>query len=463
MTVATATAYFTTPGDGVTTVFAYAARLLEESGLIVELVNSAGAITAQVLGVDYTVAIATDGQSASVTFTTAPAAGYAVVRRRRVDYLQPTQLPAHGRFPSDLTEEAFDRVVLMLQAVRDTGNRGIRLAESDSPDLATLPPLSTMLGKYLAISLAGNPIATVGTAGDPIAAAWLAVIQSASLSLGLTAMGFSTYFQTLPAAADAAALRALLGVDEQSKAIDGLTYGNNAGDVVNDIDIAAGVAIDTAAGRRLALAATLTKRLDAAWAAGTNQGGLDSGAIANADYCIWLIGRTDGAAVDVLFSLSATAPTMPPGYTYKRLIGWFKRVANAIVIFTTYETEGGGIELLWKEPTLDVNQLNALTTARRTDAVKAPLNFSTEALLNVVVYDALSNFRVWICCPDQADVAPSASIAPLANISQTAGVQGTAQAMRIRTSAAGLIAARSDFAIVDLYTVSTVGLRWSRR
>src|SRR5262245_55992518 len=59
----------------------------------------------------------------------------------------------------------------------------------------------------------------------------------------------------------------------------GLTLSNNAGDAVNDIDIAAGEASADDGSAVMALAAALTKRSDAAWAVGTNQGGLDTGAI----------------------------------------------------------------------------------------------------------------------------------------------------------------------------------------
>lgn len=244
--------------------------------------------------------------------------------------------------------------------------------------------------------------------------------------------------------------------------IQGLTYSNNVSDATNDIDIAAGVATDSTAAYSMALAASITKRLDAAWAVGTNQGGLDTGSIGNSDYYIHLIARPDTGVVDVLYSLSATAPTMPANYTYRRLIGWFKRVGGTIVAFHTYEADGGGIELSWDVPTLDINLANTLTTARRTDAVKVPLTFSVTAHLNVSIFDAGSASINWICCPDQTDAAPSGSIAPLANVSPGLGLTCAVQ-LKIRTSATGTIAARSTLATCDLYAVSTMGFAWPRR
>lgn len=243
--------------------------------------------------------------------------------------------------------------------------------------------------------------------------------------------------------------------------ISGLTYSNSVGDPTNDIDIAAGSARGSSDAHNLILAASLTKQLDAAWAVGTNAGGLDTGAIGNSDYYIWLIKRSDTGVVDALFSLSATAPTMPTNYDVKRLIGWFKRVGATIVAFHTYETAGGGLEQSWDVPTLDINLANTLTTTRRTDAVKVPLDFSTIANLNVVLTDASTSHQDWIYCPDQTDAAPSPTAAPLAT--QSAQVGTTAMNIKVRTSSTGTIAARSTLATVDLYAVATLGFTWARR
>jgi hypothetical protein len=246
--------------------------------------------------------------------------------------------------------------------------------------------------------------------------------------------------------------------------IQGLTYANNSVDATNDIDIAIGMATSNDAAqanrRTMTLATALTKRSDAVWAVGTNAGMLDTGVVGDSDYYLWLIMRSDTGVVDVLSSLSSTDPTMPTNYDFKRLIGWFKRVAGTIVTFDTYETDGGGLEFIWDSPTLDINLANTLTTSRRTDAVKVPLNFSVEAHLNVILTDAGTNNSI-IYCPDQADLAPSYTAAPLANVE--ANTTGNPTQLFVRTSAAGLIAARSTTATMNLYAVSTMGFTWGRR
>lgn len=106
----------------------------------------------------------------------------------------------------------------------------------------------------------------------------------------------------------------------------GLTLSNNVTDATNDIDIAAGAAVDTTGTASMLLASSLTKRLDAAWAVGTGNGGLDTGAVGNNTYYGYLIMRPDTGVVDAIFSLSSTAPTLPANYTLFAPLGQFARI-----------------------------------------------------------------------------------------------------------------------------------------
>lgn len=119
--------------------------------------------------------------------------------------------------------------------------------------------------------------------------------------------------------------------------ITGLGTSNNVTDPTNDIDIAAGSCRDGSNLASMALAASLTKKLDASWVVGTNQGMLDgTESVAGTPdndtfYFLWLIRRSDTGVVDVLASESGSAPTLPTGYDQKRLIGAVRRgtAANA--------------------------------------------------------------------------------------------------------------------------------------
>lgn len=258
----------------------------------------------------------------------------------------------------------------------------------------------------------------------------------------------------------------LTGTIALGKHIEGLTYANNVADATNDIDIAVGSATSThatpASRVLLSLTTAVTKRLDASWVTGTNQGGLSSSlSIGDNDYYIHLI-RVAGVD-DVGFDTSITAANLVTDHsaTHYRLIGWFKRVAGTIVAFDTYETDGGGLEFQWDAPTTDVNLSNTLTTTRRTDTVKVPLNFSVLAHLAVNTTDASGAFYAIVYCPDQADLVPNSA---LANMSMVGGfTTGDAKAMWVRTSTTGTVAARANIATVDAYVISTLGFRWARR
>jgi hypothetical protein len=246
--------------------------------------------------------------------------------------------------------------------------------------------------------------------------------------------------------------------------IAGLSYANNATDPTNDIDIAVGMALSSSGEKTIILAtafdAPLVKRLDAAWAAGSGNGGLDTGVVGNNNYYIHLIMNDATGAVDVLFSLSATAPTMPSGYDRRRLIGWFKRLAGAIVAFKTYEAAGGGIEFNWSAPPLDVDRSSpAITTTRRTDALSVPLDFSVVANIDVGIIDATAGTQVRIMSPDETDAPVTAT-----NLNINPQISGMviASVMSVRTSATGTIAARAA-ADIDNYRVRTTGFQWSRR
>ena len=120
----------------------------------------------------------------------------------------------------------------------------------------------------------------------------------------------------------------------------GMVLANNATDAVNDLDVAAGDCRDDSNSANIVLASAMTKRLDVAWAAGTNQGGRDTGAIADGTWHVFAIRNPASGVCDVLFSLSLASPSMPSGYTQKRRIGSINRDAAAyaggLAPFTQY-------------------------------------------------------------------------------------------------------------------------------
>lgn len=92
--------------------------------------------------------------------------------------------------------------------------------------------------------------------------------------------------------------------------------------------VSAGHAADSTGAALMELAA-FTKTTGA-WAVGSGNGAMDAPTVANDTwYHVFIIQRVDTGVVDVLFSLSATAPTMPTGYTLFRRIGSMKTNGSA--------------------------------------------------------------------------------------------------------------------------------------
>jgi len=74
----------------------------------------------------------------------------------------------------------------------------------------------------------------------------------------------------------------------------GLGTANNGSDADHDIDISVGEARDDADSEDIVLASALIKQIDATFVVGTNQGGLDTGAVAaDTTYHMYIIKRTD--------------------------------------------------------------------------------------------------------------------------------------------------------------------------
>lgn len=107
-------------------------------------------------------------------------------------------------------------------------------------------------------------------------------------------------------------------------AIVGMTLSNDGTTPLTKFGTAAGSARDSTNTTDLVLAAGMTKSISAAWAAGTGNGCRDNAsAYAINSYChvfaIWATATP--TAIEILTSSSATAPTLPSGYTKFRRVG----------------------------------------------------------------------------------------------------------------------------------------------
>jgi len=213
----------------------------------------------------------------------------------------------------------------------------------------------------------------------------------------------------------------------------GLTLSNGT-DATNDIDIAAGSCSDST-GVRILVVSALTKQLDATWAAGTNAGGRMSAAgIANTTYHVFAILKDSDGSVDYGFDVSATAPTMPSGYTYFRRIGSIIRASNAIVLFNQV-----GDEFLRLVPSQDAASASWTSTSTLVTC-GVPVGVKVGALVSVYVSLNTTLFGL-VTSPDQTDTAAASSNF---NLAVTANSRICIFSDAVRTDTSGQIRVNTD-------------------
>ncbi len=232
--------------------------------------------------------------------------------------------------------------------------------------------------------------------------------------------------------------------------ISGLTL-STAG-ASSGFSVAAGVASDGTGVDLLALASAVTKTT-AAWSAGSGNGGLDTGSIANATwYHVHLIKRPDTGAVDVLISLSATTPALPTNYTLSRRIGAMKTDGSAKWMKFVQH----GDTFTWDVPVSDfIGQLNPGTSAILR-ALSVPPGINVTAIFHARCYTTTLASAVATLFTDPAatDTAPdfnnaqqigNTTLSPFANL-------------RIRTDTSRQIRVRSSFSDSGVgFTLTTDG------
>lgn len=248
------------------------------------------------------------------------------------------------------------------------------------------------------------------------------------------------------------------GAGGASVPIQGLVPSNGT-DADHDINISVGVGTSND-DKVLELTSAFTKQLDEVFAAGTAAGGnfVDTGSPAaiQADqtYHIFLIRKDSDGSIDAGFDTSVVAANIPAGYTSFKRIGSVLTDEDAnILAFSAIETAGGGIEVLWLSPPLDVDATTSTTAVSHTLSV--PIGYKVEARMNVLVDEDLTYFSSL----DVNDEAPSVSDAPLATLGF---MKESQEQIFIRTNISAQIRERSDTGGQDL-RIATLGWTDARR
>jgi hypothetical protein len=309
----------------------------------------------------------------------------------------------------------------------------------------TVPVAADFNGNYTALNNA------IGSA-TAISAWAIGEIPYASATNTLARLTPGSAGQVLTMGVSIPAWASAAGLTDQ---LTGLALSNNGADATNDIDIAVGAAAsaDAAIANRvfMSLTSALTKQLDVNWVVGTNQGGLDTGAIGNNTYHVHLIERVDTGVVDALFSLSATAPTMPTNYTKSRRIGSIMRESAAIVLF-----DQDGDRFQRKASVLDVANATPGTSAN-TATLKVPTGIVVVALLNL---NTANSTRMYVSSLAVNDEAVGTTTTPLASIGTASASVMNVGPIQVSTNTSAQIRYRADAnALVQIATLGWIDRR----
>lgn len=167
-----------------------------------------------------------------------------------------------------------------------------------------------------------------------------------------------------------------------------------------------GVTAGAASG--MVLSTNYTKTASA-WAVGSGNGALDTGAVANNTwYHFFLIQRTDTGVVDVIVSATATPDsgptTMPSGYTRYRRLGSRKTDGSAQWI----KCSQFGDEVLWTTAINDAAEGTAAgATTALTASLSVPSGVQVYALFTMKVLYTSTAGTFYVSSFDQTDVAPA--------------------------------------------------------
>jgi len=174
-------------GNGVTTVFAYSYRIIDESDLLVTVDG-----VLQTLTTHYTVAGEGDAGGGSITFVAAPANLSAVIIQRLRPYTRATDYQRNGSFDEETVDRDFDSEEMQIQQVAAAVARAFKApVEVVADQVLTSAEWTARASKFLGF----NAAAVFGL---------YALASAGNLAV-------SAFIETLLDDADAAAARATLG------------------------------------------------------------------------------------------------------------------------------------------------------------------------------------------------------------------------------------------------------------
>ena len=221
-----------------------------------------------------------------------------------------------------------------------------------------------------------------------------------------------------------------------------------AADADHDVTISTGRCRSSDETRSLVLSSSLTKQIDATWAAGDNAGGLFTGTVAaDTTYHLFLIFNPTTSTIDAGWDtfLDPTA-NLPSGYTIYRRIRSYLTDSGPNIIPTK---QNGNTFIL--DPYI-ADTFPSVSTSRQSVSLSIPSGLKLEARIWVAIESASSLSYSLITDPDNTDSAPSSNFY---NAVSSTGFQSPFHDV-ITTNTSGQIGIRSS-AVTGSYEELTMG------
>ena len=304
--------------NGTNTIFAFNFPIFYEPSEAIKfsiqviITNEIGVETIKTENSDYTItynSLNIDNNvinQGNVVFTTAPANLHRVSLLRKLNLTQNTNLTNKGtdKFSGANVEASLDKLTLINLENKEIFNRCVLLPKSTNLSSIELPIKVENANKVITVNSAGNNL-------------------EVRTFLDKNLLPVSPFMETILVKETANEARQSLGVIPATNTIQGISYINKPVTLVNDgisltdtIGFNPGTFI-TSSGSQIYLP-IIRKKIQASgvWTAGDTNNGLDTGArAANTFYRTFVIQNNTSGAYDILFSVSATSPIVPSGYT----------------------------------------------------------------------------------------------------------------------------------------------------
>ena len=155
-------------GNASTVAFSFPYKTFNSTDFIVTILDTATTtVTTKVNGgsgtYDYTVAVAGDNNSATITFSNAPLATHKITIERKMSLVQSTDYTPNDNFPAETHEKTLDERTLMIQQVQNSYELNTFRFDKNVTDAGTVEINKTVAergNKLLSFDASGHLIAT---------------------------------------------------------------------------------------------------------------------------------------------------------------------------------------------------------------------------------------------------------------------------------------------------------------